>query len=49
MCTDMLQEEELLDALLWLYHFGLAPNFKQASIMIRQAQSISLLEGTVSK
>lgn len=29
MSTDTLQEEELLDALLWLYHVGLAPNFKQ--------------------
>ncbi|CAL0305315.1 unnamed protein product [Lupinus luteus] len=43
----MLQEEELLDALLWLYHVGLAPNFKQASYyMNHQAQSISLLEET---
>ena len=27
--TATLREEELLDALLWLYHVGLAPNFKQ--------------------
>ncbi|KAI5405191.1 E3 ubiquitin-protein ligase RKP isoform X1 [Lathyrus oleraceus] len=47
MCMDILQEEELLDALLWLYQFGLAPNFKQASYyMTHQAQSISLLEET---
>ncbi|KAI5395757.1 hypothetical protein KIW84_062075 [Lathyrus oleraceus] len=49
MCMDMLQEEELLYALLWLYHFGLDPNFKQASIMTLQAQSISLLEETDKK
>ncbi|GAB4847671.1 hypothetical protein Ancab_026733 [Ancistrocladus abbreviatus] len=40
-----LREEELLDAMLLLYHIGVAPNFKQASFyMSRQAQSISLLE-----
>ncbi|XP_058184868.1 E3 ubiquitin-protein ligase RKP isoform X1 [Rhododendron vialii] len=42
-----LKEEELLDAMLLLYHLGLAPNFKQASsYMSRQSQSISLLEET---
>ncbi|CAN4125570.1 unnamed protein product [Withania somnifera] len=40
-----LKEEELLDAMLLLYHLGLAPNFKQASLyMSRQSQSITLLE-----
>ncbi|KAM3359728.1 E3 ubiquitin-protein ligase RKP isoform X1 [Capsicum galapagoense] len=40
-----LKEEELLDAMLLLYHLGLAPNFKQASLyMSRQSQSIILLE-----
>ncbi|KAM7523681.1 hypothetical protein LguiA_013583 [Lonicera macranthoides] len=42
-----LNEEELLDAMLLLYHLGLAPNFKQASsYMSHQSQSISLLEET---
>ncbi|XP_051140368.1 E3 ubiquitin-protein ligase RKP [Andrographis paniculata] len=42
-----LEEEELLDTMLLLYHLGLAPNFKQASsFMSRQSQSISLLEET---
>ncbi|MCD9644889.1 hypothetical protein HAX54_033413 [Datura stramonium] len=42
-----LKEEELLDVMLLLYHLGLAPNFKQASLyMSRQSQSISLLEET---
>ncbi|KAK3017015.1 hypothetical protein RJ639_006876 [Escallonia herrerae] len=42
-----LNEEELLDAMLLLYHLGLAPNFKQASSFIsHQSQSISLLEET---
>ncbi|XP_049387197.1 E3 ubiquitin-protein ligase RKP isoform X1 [Solanum stenotomum] len=42
-----LKEEELLDTMLLLYHLGLAPNFKQASLyMNRQSQSISLLEET---
>ncbi|XVF17147.1 hypothetical protein REPUB_Repub10bG0094400 [Reevesia pubescens] len=45
--STTLREEELLDALLLLYHIGLAPNFKQASYyMSHQAQSISLLEET---
>ncbi|XP_014489986.1 E3 ubiquitin-protein ligase RKP [Vigna radiata var. radiata] len=45
--TATLREEELLDALLWLYHVGLAPNFKQASYyMTHQTHSISLLEET---
>ncbi|KAI3431099.1 uncharacterized protein J3R85_008020 [Psidium guajava] len=40
-------EEELLDALLLLYHIGLAPNFKQASYYTsHQSQFISLLEET---
>ncbi|KAL6552196.1 hypothetical protein OROGR_008350 [Orobanche gracilis] len=40
-----LKEEELLDAMLLLYHLGLAPNFKQASsFMSRQSQSVTLLE-----
>lgn len=42
-----LTEEELLDALLLLYHIGLAPNFKQASYyMSHQSHSISVLEET---
>ncbi|XP_043721494.1 E3 ubiquitin-protein ligase RKP-like [Telopea speciosissima] len=42
-----LREEELFDAMLLLYHIGLAPNFKQASYyMSHQSQSISLLEET---
>ncbi|XVF61747.1 hypothetical protein PTKIN_Ptkin08bG0155300 [Pterospermum kingtungense] len=45
--STTLREEELLDALLLLYHIGLAPNFKQASYyMSHQSQSISLLEET---
>ncbi|KAH7565886.1 hypothetical protein JRO89_XS08G0031300 [Xanthoceras sorbifolium] len=47
MSAATLREEELLDALLLLYHIGLAPNFKQASYyMSHQSQSISLLEET---
>ncbi|GAV71431.1 SPRY domain-containing protein [Cephalotus follicularis] len=47
MSSAMLREEELLDVLLFLYHIGLAPNFKQASYyMSHQSQSISLLEET---
>ncbi|KAL2521490.1 E3 ubiquitin-protein ligase [Forsythia ovata] len=42
-----LKEEELLDAMLLLYHLGLASNFKQASsFMSRQSQLISLLDET---
>ncbi|CAI9109263.1 OLC1v1009054C5 [Oldenlandia corymbosa var. corymbosa] len=42
-----LKEEELLDAMLLLYHLGVAPNFKQASYYIsRQSHWISLLEET---
>lgn len=42
-----LKEEELVDAMLLLYHLGVAPNFKQASYyMSHQSQSISLLEET---
>ncbi|KAM7275529.1 hypothetical protein ACFE04_017395 [Oxalis oulophora] len=45
--SAMLKEEELVDALLFLYHIGLAPNFKQASYyMSHQSQSASLLEET---
>ncbi|KAA8530924.1 hypothetical protein F0562_005616 [Nyssa sinensis] len=45
--SAILKEEELLDAMLLLYHLGLAPNFKQASsYMSLQSQSISLLEET---
>lgn len=45
--STTLKEEELLDAMLLLYHLGLAPNFKQASsYMSHQSQSISLLEET---
>ncbi|KAE8696236.1 E3 ubiquitin-protein ligase RKP [Hibiscus syriacus] len=45
--SSTLREEELLDALLLLYHIGLAPNFRQASYyMSHQSQSISLLEET---
>ncbi|CAK7337924.1 unnamed protein product [Dovyalis caffra] len=47
MSTATLREEELLDTMLFLYHIGVAPNFKQASYyMSHQAQSISLLEET---
>ncbi|XP_052197848.1 E3 ubiquitin-protein ligase RKP isoform X2 [Diospyros lotus] len=42
-----LKEEELLDAMLLLYHLGLAPNFKQASsYMSQQSQLVALLEET---
>ncbi|KAF8405943.1 hypothetical protein HHK36_008021 [Tetracentron sinense] len=42
-----LRDEELLDAMLLLYHIGLAPNFKKASYYISlQSQSLSLLEET---
>ncbi|KAI3901073.1 hypothetical protein MKW92_036280 [Papaver armeniacum] len=45
-----ISEKELLDALLLLYHLGLAPNFKQASYYTsHQSQSISLLEETDNK
>ncbi|KAF9609879.1 hypothetical protein IFM89_018964, partial [Coptis chinensis] len=45
--SETLVEEELLDAMLLLYHLGLAPNFKQASYYVsHQSQSISLLEET---
>lgn len=47
MSSATLREEELLDALLLLYHIGLAPNFKQASYyMSHQSQSISVLDET---
>ncbi|KAG9151750.1 hypothetical protein Leryth_002032 [Lithospermum erythrorhizon] len=42
-----LKEEELLDAMLLLYHLGVSPNLKQASSYgYRQSQSIALLEET---
>ncbi|KAE9601286.1 putative transcription factor C2H2 family [Lupinus albus] len=42
-----LLEEELLDVLLWLYKYGLASNFKNASYyMTHQAQTILCLEET---
>lgn len=45
--SSTLVEEELLDAMLLLYHLGLAPNFKQASAYIsHQSHSISQLEDT---
>ncbi|CAH1436824.1 unnamed protein product [Lactuca virosa] len=45
--SSTLVEEELLDAMLLLYHLGLAPNFKQASAyMTHQSHSISQLEET---
>ncbi|CAA0839183.1 E3 ubiquitin-protein ligase RKP [Striga hermonthica] len=45
--SPTLKEEELLDAMLLLYHLGLAPNLKQASsFMSRQSQSVTLLEDT---
>ncbi|KAF3794181.1 E3 ubiquitin-protein ligase [Nymphaea thermarum] len=45
--SETLREEELLDAMLLLYHLGLAPNFKRAShYMSHQSQWISLLEET---
>ncbi|XP_057774623.1 E3 ubiquitin-protein ligase RKP [Salvia miltiorrhiza] len=45
MSSATLKEEELLDAMLLLYHLGLAPHFKQvSSFMSRQSQSVSLLE-----
>ncbi|KAJ7956899.1 E3 ubiquitin-protein ligase RKP [Quillaja saponaria] len=47
MSSATLREEELLDALLWLYNVGVAPNYKQASrYMAHQSQSVSLLEET---
>ncbi|GAB2279360.1 hypothetical protein Dimus_014002 [Dionaea muscipula] len=43
--SAMLGEEELLDAMLLLYHIGVAPNLKKASTyMSHQSQSISQLE-----
>ncbi|KAK1301797.1 E3 ubiquitin-protein ligase RKP [Acorus calamus] len=45
--SDMLKEEELLDAMLLLYHLGLAPQLKQAFYyMSQQSQAISLLDET---
>ncbi|KAI3794549.1 hypothetical protein L1987_37181 [Smallanthus sonchifolius] len=45
--SSTLKEEELLDAMLLLYHLGLAPNLKQASAyMTHQSHSISQLEET---
>ncbi|KNA19170.1 hypothetical protein SOVF_064060 [Spinacia oleracea] len=45
--SAILREEELLDVMLFLYHVGVAPNFRQASYyMSHQSQSISLLEET---
>eukprot|EP00262_Sarcandra_glabra_P006517 TRINITY_DN18852_c0_g1_i1.p1 TRINITY_DN18852_c0_g1~~TRINITY_DN18852_c0_g1_i1.p1 ORF type:complete len:1277 (+),score=188.71 TRINITY_DN18852_c0_g1_i1:281-4111(+) len=45
--SSILREEELLDAMLFLYHLDLAPNFKQASYyMSHQSQLISLLDDT---
>lgn len=45
--SSTLVQEELLDAMLLLYHLGLAPNFKQASAyMSRQSHSISQMEET---
>ncbi|XP_076898856.1 E3 ubiquitin-protein ligase RKP-like [Bidens hawaiensis] len=45
--SSRLKEEELLDAMLLLYHLGLAPIFKQASgYMTHQSHSISQLEET---
>ncbi|XP_024970300.1 E3 ubiquitin-protein ligase RKP isoform X3 [Cynara cardunculus var. scolymus] len=45
--SSTLVEEELLDAMLLLYHLGLAPNFKQASAyMSHQSHSMSQLEET---
>ncbi|KAF5769462.1 putative transcription factor C2H2 family [Helianthus annuus] len=45
--SSTLKEEELLDAMLLLYHLGLAPNFKQVSgYMTLQSHSISQLEET---
>ncbi|GMH14941.1 hypothetical protein Nepgr_016782 [Nepenthes gracilis] len=42
-----LREEELLDAMLLLYHMGVSPDFKQASYyMSHQTQSMALLEET---
>ncbi|KAK1421533.1 hypothetical protein QVD17_23948 [Tagetes erecta] len=45
--SSTLIEEELLDAMLLLYHLGLAPKFKQASAyMSHQSHSISQMEET---
>lgn len=44
---EVLREEELLDMMLFLYHLGVAPNFRQAFYyMSHQSQSISLLDDT---
>lgn len=45
--SGTLKEEELLDAMLLLYHLGVSPNFRQAFFyMSQQSQSISLLDDT---
>ncbi|XP_076891434.1 E3 ubiquitin-protein ligase RKP-like [Bidens hawaiensis] len=45
--SSTLVEEELLDAMLLLYHLGVAPNFKQASAYVtHQSHSIAQLEET---
>ncbi|KAG0470148.1 hypothetical protein HPP92_016848 [Vanilla planifolia] len=44
---DLLREEELLDIMLFLYHLGVAPKFRQAFYyMSHQTHSISLLDET---
>ncbi|KAK8966827.1 E3 ubiquitin-protein ligase RKP [Platanthera guangdongensis] len=43
--TDILKEEELLDYMLFMYHLGVAPKFRQAFYyMSHQSHTISLLD-----
>eukprot|EP00250_Pteridium_aquilinum_P015144 c22406_g1_i1 orf=516-4535(+) len=45
--SDAVQEEELLDIMVLLYHLGVAPNFKQASYYLQhQLQYITQLDDT---
>ncbi|MCO5588942.1 hypothetical protein L7F22_042904 [Adiantum nelumboides] len=45
--ADVVQEEELLDIMVLLYHLGVAPNFKQASYYLQhQVQYITQLDET---
>ncbi|PKA56782.1 E3 ubiquitin-protein ligase RKP [Apostasia shenzhenica] len=44
---DVLREEELLDVMLFLYHLGVTPKFRQAFYyMSHQSHSLSLLDDT---
>lgn len=45
--SDVVQEEELLDIMVLLYHLGVAPNFKQASYYLQhQIQYVTQLDDT---